>query len=96
MNRHPSRHTTGTPYRPSAYGAAIEWEELPSLAQRLITVETRHAAPFQNPAAIRHTWDVPLPAALDPLHESGPSLEPLRGRLPRELREPDVFRHFFA
>ena len=96
MNRYPNRHTAGTPYRPSAYGAAIEWEELPSLAQRLVNVETRHAAAFQNPAAIRHTWDVTLPAALDPLHESGPFQEPLRGLVTRELREPDVFRHFFA
>ncbi len=93
MNRfiHPTQA-----YRPSAYGALIEWEELPSLSERLVNVDAvRGAGTFQNPAAIRHSWDVTLPAALDPLQESGPFQETLSGLATRELREPDVFRHFF-
>lgn len=71
---------------------AIEWEELPSLAETL----ARRDAEYARSPAFRTSWDVTLPAALDPLIESGPFVEPLRGLETRELREPDVFRHFFA
>jgi len=39
---------------------------------------------------------VTMPAALDPITESGPFQETLSGLATRELREPDVFRHFFS
>ena len=72
----------------------IEWEELPSLAttlaQRLRRADAPRAPDFHP------VWDVTMPAALDPLRESGPFAEPLRGLATRELIEPDVFRHFFA
>lgn len=71
---------------------AIEWEELPSLAETL----ARRDAEYDKSPAFRTSWDVTLPAALDPLVESGPFVEPLKGMVTRELREPDVFRHFFA
>jgi hypothetical protein len=96
MNRSPNRHIAATPCRPSRYGAAIEWEELPSFAQRRAPLETGRTGAFQKSAASRDSWDVTLPAALDPLHESGPFEETLRGLVTRELREPDVFRHFFS
>ena len=85
-----------TPHRPSAFGALIEWEELPSLSERLVNLDARRPASFQNPAAISQTWDVTMPAELDPLQVSGPFQETLTGLVTRELREPDVFRHFFA
>jgi hypothetical protein len=79
------------------FGALIEWEELPSLTERLVNVDrVRGAGSFANAAALRHTWDVTLPAAFDPLQESGPFQETLTGLVTRELREPDVFRHFFS
>ena len=84
------------PHRPSAFGALIEWEELPSLSERLVNVDARGSGAFQNPKGICQTWDVTMPAALDPITESGPFQETLTGLVTRELREPDVFRHFFA
>ncbi len=83
------------PHRPSAFGALIEWEELPSLSERLVNVDTRRGTAFQNLHGISQTWDVTMPAALDPITESGPFQETLTGLATRELREPDVFRHFF-
>lgn len=92
MNRSSQR----MPHRASAFGALIEWEELPSLSERLLNLDTRRSGAFQNPRAISHTWDVTMPAALDPVAESGPFQETLAGLATRELREPDVFRHFFS
>ena len=37
-----------------------------------------------------------MPAALDPITESGPFQETLSGLATRELRRPGVFRHFFS
>jgi len=97
----PKQYFASTQRRVAPYGGAIEWEELPSLAdtlaKRLVNLGARRgAADFQNSSAFNSAWDATLPAALDPLMESGPFQEPLRGLVTRELREPDVFRHFFA
>jgi hypothetical protein len=79
---------------------SIEWEELPSLhdslAQRMGHAGSRHGADFQNSSTFNSVWDATMPAALDPLQESGPFVESVHGLVTRELREPDVFRHFFA
>ncbi len=96
MNRQPNRFLAGKFHRPGQYGAAIEWEELPSLTERLVNVDARRGRDFQNSSSFSSTWDVTMPAALDPLTESGPFQEPLAGLVTRELREPDVFRHFFS
>lgn len=88
-HRHDDPHLAMIKRRMAAYGGAIEWEELPSLADRLQAVDGRRAGPTNS-------WDVTMPAALDPLTESGPFVEPLHGLVTRELHEPDVFRHFFA
>jgi hypothetical protein len=86
--------------RRGVYGPAIEWEELPSLAdsltRRLVNLSARHGADFQVSSSFHTVWDATMPAALDPLQESGPFTEPLAGLVTRELREPDVFRHFFS
>jgi hypothetical protein len=84
----------------SAFGGLIEWEELPSLAdslqRRLLALGARRGADFEPAASFNGAWDATLPAALDPLIASGPFQESLQGLVTRELREPDVFRHFFA
>ena len=75
---------------------AIEWEELPSLAdslaERLVS----------DPARRRHTaqpvsvWDNTMPADLLSIAPSQPYRETLSGLVTREVLEPDVFRHFFG
>jgi len=95
-----------TPAKPFAaaprrrlFDAGIEWEELPSLADTLARRLAHggvRASDFQNSSTFNSVWDPTMPAALDPLQESGPFVESVRGLVTRELREPDVFRHFFA
>jgi hypothetical protein len=89
---------------------AIEWEELPSLAdtlaERLVVLGTRHrdafaaaqarAAAFERAAAAGLAWDATRPAELEPARPPSPFREPLRGMAIREVSEPDVFRHFFG
>ena len=79
---------------------AIEWEELPSLAERLVNRSPgppRGANDSAFDAASSHgAWDATLPAALDPALQSALFREPLQGLSTREVTEPDVFRHFFG
>ena len=65
---------------------AIEWEELPSLVQRVRQTAT---------GAPNSTWDATRPAELEPASQSPPFRE-LKGVAIREVNEPDVFRHFFG
>lgn len=74
--------------RPIQYGPAIEWEELPSLANRLARGD------FQP--STRTAWDATMPAVLEPVPEPEPFVERISGLSTRELRDVDVFRHFFA
>jgi hypothetical protein len=101
MNRlHPHIHLANNQRRINRQVGAIEWEELPSLAdslaQRMVSSGARHHADFENSSAFQTAWNPTLPAALDPLVESGPFTESLHGLVTRELRDSDVFRHFFA
>jgi hypothetical protein len=65
---------------------AIEWEELPSLVQRV----------RQGPAApASAAWDATRPADLESAPPSPPFRE-LKGVAIREVNEPDVFHHFFG
>lgn len=77
---------------------ALEWEELPSLAdslaQRLVMLGERHSA-AQRPGAPGR-WAATLPAELEPPPPSEPFREVLGGLAIREVNEPDVFRHFFG
>jgi len=86
--------------RRAAYGPVIEWEELPSLADTLgkrLVHRGASAAPMAVPSVLGAVpWDATMPAVLEPVFESDPFSEPLDGVSIRELREPDVFRHFFA
>ena len=86
------RHAPSTLHFSHAFRAAlppgsIEWEELPSLVQRV-----RHRAPLQTGTP----WDATRPAELERPVPSQPFREPLQGVAIREVVEPDVFRHFFG
>ena len=88
------RHAPATLHFTYAFHAAlpqgsIEWEELPSLAQR---VRQRDTASVGAPAP----WDSTRPAELERAAPSQPFREPLQGVAIREVTEPDVFRHFFG
>jgi hypothetical protein len=82
----------------------IEWEELPSLAdslkQRLVSRGTRHdfAESSSFPSSAHGTWsDVTMPASLEVSFEPEPFKESsIDGLATREVRDQDVFRHFFA
>jgi len=97
-------------HRAVANADAIEWEELPSLAnslaQRLVTRgswqqglrQPRGAndSAFMNSTTFGSPWDNTMPAALDPAPVSQPFREPMAGLVTREILEPDVFHHFFG
>ena len=79
---------------------AIEWEELPSLAdslaERLVNDPLRRREISQSDGAPVSAWDNTLPADLLSIAPSQPYYETLSGLVTRELHEPDVFRHFFG
>lgn len=94
-------------HRAVAYGGAIEWEELPSLAdslsKRLVTRGSwvRDAANtvsgFEASTSFQQSpWDATMPADLDALAPSEPFRETLTGLSMREVVEPGVFHHFFG
>jgi len=80
---------------------AIEWEELPSLANRVIH---RPSAPghgandsrFQDSKSFDSPWSATMPVALEPAPCSQPFVERLSGLATREVTEPDLFQHFFG
>jgi len=73
-------------FRSQTPPGAIEWEELPSLAQ---AVRQSPVGPNSAP------WDATRPADLETATVSPPFRE-LKGVAIREVDEPDVFRHFFG
>ena len=91
------------------HAGAIEWEELPSLAdtlrERLVVLGTRHrdavaaakarAATFERVATAGTPWDATRPAELEATPPSQPFRD-LGGLAVREVHEPEVFRHFFG
>jgi hypothetical protein len=88
------RHAPSTLHFTYAFRAAlpqgsIEWEELPSLAER---IRQRTTASVGAP----EPWDSTRPAELERPAPSQPFCEPLKGVAIREVTEPDVFRHFFG
>ena len=94
----PQQHLAAT-HRAVAHSGAIEWEELPSMADSL--AERRRAAvDASNPAFGRSdfgaVWNNTMPAALDLLREPEPFREALNGMAMREVHEPEGFRHFFG
>jgi hypothetical protein len=87
MRHAPSTLHFSYAFRSALPQGSIEWEELPSLAQR---VRQRSAVPTGAP------WDATRPAELERPAPSQPFREPLKGVAIREVTEPDVFRHFFG
>jgi len=75
---------------------AIEWEEMPSLAKRLVKDEggdpRLHAHARAEP-----TWGETTPAGFDEtMHASAEFVEKVEGLATREVVEPDVFSYFFG
>jgi hypothetical protein len=91
MRHAPSTLHLSYAFRAALPQGAIEWEELPSLAQR---VRQRSGEPA--PAQSSSPWDATRPAELERPVPSRPFREPLKGVAVREVDEPDVFRHFFG
>ena len=89
---------TGSPYafRPRPAEGAIEWEELPSLADTLATRLVSRGLRHDGSSGSGQPWDATLPAALDALPPPNPFREPLFGCAVREVADHDVFRHFFG
>jgi hypothetical protein len=102
MSRTQPRQYFASTQRAVANADAIEWEELPSLAKRLINrgqpAQLRGAndSRFQNSASFEAPWGATMPAELDPAPASQPFVERLAGLATREVNEPDVFHHFFG
>ncbi len=86
MRHAPSTLHFSHAFRTPLPAGGIEWEELPSLVQRV----------RPGPAVAGTTWDATRPAGLEPMSTSLPFREPLQGVAIREVMEPDVFRHFFG
>jgi hypothetical protein len=76
---------------------AIEWEELPSLSNRLVIHDVSAQARGANDSRFQGSnWGETLPASLDMPLPSAPFVESLTGLATREVVEPDIFRHFFG
>jgi hypothetical protein len=101
MTRHATWSRLARAGHSIAADGAIEWEELPSLvdelADRLVVLGRSKGA---NQTRARHgsgpAWDSTCPAALEPQRAPEPFHEPFNGLAIREVREPEVFRHFFG
>ena len=99
-------HAQARQYFAASQGAqvnvdAIEWEELPSLAGRVIHRQSASAhgandSRFQNSMSFDSPWSATMPATLDPVPVSQPFVERLSGLAIREVVEPDLFQHFFG
>lgn len=87
MRHAPSTLRFSYAFRATPPQGSIEWEELPSLVER---VRQRTAEPMTSP------WDATRPVELEQPAPSRPFREPLQGVAIREVDEPDVFRHFFG
>jgi hypothetical protein len=91
---------------------AIPWEDTPSLADtlslRLLTQGGLRFVDLDLSAANSENggldsgyrqpanWDNTMPASLEPAIQPEPFREAFQGLSMREVREPDVFRHFFG
>ena len=97
--------------RRAAAPGGIAWEDMPSMADtlslRLVTQGGRRFVDLDLSAANSETggldsgfrpvtWDNTMPADLEPSVPPEPFYEALQGLAMREVREPDVFRHFFG
>ena len=93
-NRQPKQYFAAT-NRAVANADAIEWEELPSLARRVVNRGANDSA-FMATSSFGTVWDNTMPAALDAIPASQPFCERIQGLATREVNEPGVFQHFFG
>ena len=93
-NRQPKQYFAATT-RAVVNADAIEWEELPSLAQLLVHRGANDSA-FMATSSFGTVWDNTMPAAFDPVPASQPFSERIEGLATREVNEPGVFQHFFG
>lgn len=93
-NRQPQQYLAAT-NRAVVSADAIEWEELPSLAQRVVQ-RVANDSVFMATSSFGTVWDNTMPAAFDPAPVSQPFSECIKGLATREVNEPDVFQHFFG
>ena len=106
MNTSQPKQYFAAAHRAVAYGEAIEWEELPSLAdslsQRLVArgglarAVAGMSPDFEKSSVFASPWNTTMAAELDTLPPSQPFRETLTGLVIREVNEPDVFQHFFG
>ncbi len=95
---------TAHPLAPRYAGAApkdsIDWEEMPSLAPRLVplNVQRAPAQPMLRTAVsdFNTAWGVTMPADLDTTPQPAPYRETIRGLVTREMNEPELFKQFFG
>jgi hypothetical protein len=87
MRHAPSTLHFSHAFWPAPPAGGIEWEELPSLVQRVRP---------SLPGSAGVPWDSTRPAELEARPASQPFREPMQGVAIREVTEPDVFRHFFG
>ena len=93
-------HTLAALQRVACDADAIEWEELPSMAdslrERLVVLGQQHRGFGPTEMSV---WASTMPAGLAPLADRGAEpvfAEVVQGLAVREVNEPDVFRHFFG
>ena len=112
MRTHQLQQYLAAAQRAVADSGAIPWEDTPSMADtlslRLVTQGGMRFVDLDLSAANSErggldsgfrqpvTWDNTMPAALEPAVPAEPFHEAFAGLSMREVREPDVFRHFFG
>jgi hypothetical protein len=81
--------------RALTYGDAFEWDELPALAAALVQRELDPTDSMSDEFDAS-PWSNTVPAALQAFDPPEPLRETLQGLATREVREPEVFRHYFG
>ena len=95
MNHAQPKQYFAATHRAVLHADAIEWEEMPSLTQRLVQRGANDSG-FGMSTGFSASWDNTMPAELDSAPVSQPFRETLAGLSTREVVEPDVFLHLFG
>lgn len=106
MNRSQARYSNplAAGYPPLAHNGAVIWEEMPSLARRVVPMDMSPSPSSVNNAVtppkdvqeFNSAWGVTMPADLVAAPQVTPFREAISGLDTREVLEPEVFRHFFG
>jgi hypothetical protein len=98
MSQSAPRQYSDSTLRTIAGSDSIEWEEMPSLAKRVVH-RGAHAGGQDSrfgASTLEQPWGETVSAGLDPAPVSEPLTERLDGLDTREVIEPDVFQYFFG